>query len=205
MPQRLRPLPPRLARRPLPHGHRSSTLGPNPSAEPAAAAPPAAQARPHRPRPKPTNLQVLPKDFTGDQVIDVMHKFEDQLGVECDYCHAKNPTPSPTTGHLDFASDANPMKDRARIMMRMSDEINQTFLTQLTTPPAGQQVSCGTCHRGNAKPPAFVPAPEEPSSARPASRRRRSQAVSQSARDRATPTRDCLYHALGTLRGLRLN
>ena len=118
------------------------------------------QPRPHPPRPKPTNLQVLPKDYTGDQVIAIMHKFEDQLGVECDYCHTKNPTPTPTTGHLDFASDTNPMKDRARIMMRMSHEINQTYLTQLTTPPPTQQVSCGTCHRGQAKPPAFVPAPD---------------------------------------------
>ena len=132
------------------------------SAEPPAAAPASPQSRPHRPRPKPTNLQVLPKDFTGDQVVEIMHKFEDQLGVECDYCHAKNPTPSPTTGHLDFASDANPMKDRARIMMRMSEEINQHFLTQLKTPPADQQVSCGTCHRGNAKPLPFVPTPDTP-------------------------------------------
>jgi hypothetical protein len=136
-----------------------------PAQTPSAASPAAAtpqQSRPHRPRPQPTNLQVLPKDYTGDQVVAIMHKFEDQLGVECDYCHAKNPTPSPTTGHLDFASDANPMKDRARIMMRMSEEINQHFLTQLKTPPAGQQVSCGTCHRGNAKPPAFVPTPDSP-------------------------------------------
>jgi Photosynthetic reaction centre cytochrome C subunit len=129
-----------------------------PTPAPDAAAP--QQPRPHRPRPNPTNLKVLPKDYTGDQVVAIMHKFEDQLGVECDYCHAKNPTPTPTTGHLDFASDANPMKDRARVMMRMSHEINQTYLTQLTTPPPTQQVSCGTCHRGNAKPPAFVPAPD---------------------------------------------
>jgi hypothetical protein len=161
MPQRLRPyLLASLAALFL------TAIAPALSAQTPSAAPPAdgsapQQPRPHRPRPKPTNLQVLPKDFTGDQVIDVMHKFEDQLGVECDYCHAKNPTPSPTTGHLDFASDTNPMKDRARVMMRMSHEINQTFLTQLTTPPAGQQVSCGTCHRGNAKPPAFVPAPDQ--------------------------------------------
>ena len=136
-----------------------------PAQTPSAASPAAAspqQSRPHRPRPQPTNLQVLSKDFTGDQVVAIMHKFEDQLGVECDYCHAKNPTPSPTTGHLDFASDANPMKDRARVMMHMSEEINQHFLTQLKTPPADQQVSCGTCHRGNAKPLPFVPTPDTP-------------------------------------------
>ena len=117
--------------------------------------------RQHRPHPKPVNLQVLPMTYTGDQVIDIMHKFERELGVECEYCHVKNPTPSPTTGHLDFASDANPMKDRARTMMRMTENINQAYLSQLKTPPPTQQVECGTCHRGNAKPVAFVPPPEE--------------------------------------------
>jgi hypothetical protein len=129
------------------------------STPPPAAAP--HQSRPHRPRPKPTNLQVLPKDYTGDQVIDVMHKFEGELGVDCEYCHAKNPNPTPTSGHLDFPSDANPMKDRARVMMRMNEEINQRFLTQLKTPPATHEVSCGTCHRGNPKPTVFVPPPDD--------------------------------------------
>ena len=129
-----------------------------PDSAPAASAP--QTPRPHPPRPKPTNLQVLPKDFTGDQVVDIMHHFEDQLGVDCDYCHAKNTAHKPGMGHLDFPSDDNPMKDRARVMMRMSADINQHFLTQLTTPPPTQQVMCGTCHRGNAKPPAFVPAPD---------------------------------------------
>jgi hypothetical protein len=113
---------------------------------------------------------VLPKDLTGDQVIDIMHKFERELGVECDYCHAKNPTPTPTTGRLDFASDANPVKDRARTMIRMNDEVNQRFLVQLKNPPAAHEVDCGTCHRGNAKPTVFVPPPDErhPEAAPPA-------------------------------------
>jgi len=126
--------------------------------------------RPHRPRPKPTNLQVLPKDLTGDEVVAIMHKFEDQLGVDCDYCHAKNTANKPGVGHLDFSSDDNPMKDRARTMIRMADDINERFLVQLKTPPAGQKVSCGTCHRGNAKPLPFVPAPDNdhPQAAPPA-------------------------------------
>ncbi len=127
---------------------------------PPADAPAPQQPRPHRPHPKPTNLQVLPKDLTGDQVVAIMHKFEDQLGVDCDYCHAKNPNPTPTTGHLDFASDANPVKDRARLMIRMSMDINEKFIAQLQNPPATNKVTCGTCHRGNAKPTVFVPTPD---------------------------------------------
>ncbi len=118
------------------------------------------QHHPRGPRPKPTNLQVLPKDLTGDQVVDIMHHFEDQLGVDCDYCHAKNTAHKPGVGHLDFASDDNPMKDRARIMIRMADTINQQFLTQLKNPAPAHEVTCGTCHRGNAKPTVFVPAPD---------------------------------------------
>jgi hypothetical protein len=119
--------------------------------------PPPAEHHHHGPQPKPTNLQALPKDLTGDQVMDIMHKFAGQLGVECDYCHAKNAA----TGHLDFASDANPVKDRARTMIRMNEEINQRFLVQLTNPPAEHEVTCGTCHRGAAKPTVFVPPPDE--------------------------------------------
>ncbi|MGA7155489.1 MAG: c-type cytochrome [Acidobacteriaceae bacterium] len=111
----------------------------------------------HHPHPKPTNLQVLPKDWTGDQVMEVMHKFTGALGVECDYCHAKNPA----TGHLDPAADTNPMKDRARIMLRMTMAINQQYISQLKDPPATHGAGCGTCHRGNSKPPAFVPPPDD--------------------------------------------
>ena len=37
--------------------------------------------RQRRAIPAPTNLKVLPKDLTGEQVIAIMHKFEGDLGV----------------------------------------------------------------------------------------------------------------------------
>jgi hypothetical protein len=107
--------------------------------------------------PTPVNLQVLPKDTSGADVIKIMHQFEGDLGVECNYCHAKDDQ----TGRLNFASDANPMKNRARVMMRMTHAIDTTYLTQLTDPPPANPVSCGTCHRGMSKPAVFVPAPQE--------------------------------------------
>ena len=119
-------------------------------------APPAGQAR--RPMPAPSNLKVLPKDTTAQQVITIMRGYEGQLGVECGYCHAKDPA----TGRNNFASDANPMKDRARVMMKMTASINADFLTQLTDPKPGNPVECGTCHRGMAKPSVFVPPPPAP-------------------------------------------
>lgn len=120
-------------------------------------APAGAPQRPRGPRPAPVNLKVLPKDMTGDDIIKLMRQYEGDLGVECGYCHAKNPA----TGRNDFASDANPMKDRARVMIKMTHEINAEYLTQLTDPPAGNPVTCGTCHQGMAKPAVFVPKPQE--------------------------------------------
>jgi hypothetical protein len=114
--------------------------------------------------PAPTNLKVLPKDTTGPQVISIMHGFEGQLGVECTYCHAKDPA----TGHPNFASDANPMKDRARVMIKMANTINSQYLTQLTDPQPENPVTCGTCHRGMAQPSVFVPTPHERRNAPPA-------------------------------------
>jgi hypothetical protein len=110
-----------------------------------------------RQMPAPTNLQVLPKDTTGPQVIAIMRGFEGDLGVECSYCHAKDSS----TGRLNFASDTNHMKDRARVMMKMTRAINTEYLTQLTDPKADDQVTCGTCHRGTSEPIAFVPPAHE--------------------------------------------
>ena len=114
--------------------------------------------------PAPTNLKVLPKDTTGPQVIAIMRHFEGDLGVDCSYCHAKDSA----TNRLNFASDANPMKDRARVMLKMAQAINTEYLTQLTEPKSEAKISCGTCHRGMSTPPDFVPAPHERSAPPPA-------------------------------------
>jgi hypothetical protein len=122
------------------------------------AAPAAQTAHPPRgPRPNPTNIKALPKNITGDEIHDVMHKYEVDLGVECEYCHARNPE----TKRNDFPSDANPVKDKARLMIKMTDEINTTYLAQLTDRKSNDPVTCGTCHRGMAHPVAFVPKPQE--------------------------------------------
>ena len=111
----------------------------------------------HRERPKPTNLQVLPKDISAQDLIATMHGYEHALGVECSFCHAQNPQ----THRLDFASDANPHKNTARTMIRMLNQINTKYLATADedAPADARQASCGTCHRGNKMPPPFV-APE---------------------------------------------
>jgi hypothetical protein len=122
---------------------------------PASQAPAAGQRR--GPRPNPTNLQTLPKDIAGDEVIKIMRHYEADLGAECEFCHARNPE----TRRNDFASDANPVKDKARVMIKMTDDINAKYLTPLRDHKSTDVVSCGTCHRGMSHPEAFVPKPRE--------------------------------------------
>jgi len=121
-------------------------------------APAAQTARPPRgPRPNPTNIKALPKNITGDEVIKVMHQYEGDLGVECAFCHARNPE----TKKNDFPSDANPVKDKARLMIKMTDDLNAHYLAQLTDHKSSDAVTCGTCHRGMSHPEPFVPKPQD--------------------------------------------
>jgi hypothetical protein len=118
---------------------------------------PAQAQRPRGPRPNPTNIKALPKDITGDDVNKVMHQYEGALGVKCEYCHARNPE----TKRNDFASDANPLKETARTMIRMTDDLNAKYLAQLSTRKSTDPITCGTCHQGMAQPAVFVPKPQE--------------------------------------------
>jgi hypothetical protein len=128
-------------------------------------APAAQAARPPRgPRPNPTNIKVLPKNITGDEVIKVMHQYEGDLGVDCGFCHARNPE----TKRNDFPSDANPVKDTARMMIRMTDDLNAKYLTQLEDRRTADPITCGTCHRGMSHPEPFVPKAREQGNPPPA-------------------------------------
>jgi hypothetical protein len=120
----------------------------------------AATAHEHPPAPAPTNLQVLPKTMTGEQVHELMHKWAGALGTECGTCHAADPAHKGPNGRpmLNFADDSKPEKATARLMYRMVQEINSQYLAKLDDP--GEPVTCGTCHRGHLDPPAFVPPPE---------------------------------------------
>lgn len=107
--------------------------------------------------PKPTNLQILPKDISGKQLMATMMGFRKALGVECSFCHEVDPQ----THRPNFASDAKPDKAIARTMIRMTQEINSKYISTINDPdatPAEKTVTCGTCHRGKTMPAPFVPA-----------------------------------------------
>jgi hypothetical protein len=121
------------------------------------APPPGGQGRggAQAPAPPMTNLQIIPKDTPRPQVIMVMQGFTQALGVTCAYCHIFEGVGNPAN---DFASDMKPPKAVGRVMMRMTAGINMQLAGAIAKPDL-TKVNCGTCHRGEAIPTAFVPPP----------------------------------------------
>jgi tetratricopeptide (TPR) repeat protein len=95
-----------------------------------------------------TNLKVLPKDISKEQLLGTMRAFAGGLGVGCDYCHADakdNPR------ELDFTSDAKDEKRTARLMLKMVAAINGDYISQVD-PKTDVRVGCVTCHHGIPQP-----------------------------------------------------
>ncbi len=101
---------------------------------------------------KERNLKILPKDISDAKLDSIMQSYNIALGVKCNFCHVpmKNITDS-----LDYASDADPMKEEGRKMMRMTIDINKTnfYFDKNQRPEYLHTVTCKTCHRGEAFPP----------------------------------------------------
>lgn len=91
------------------------------------------------------NLKVFPKNVSEEHLKAAMESFNEALGVKCSFCHAPG-----ADNKLDFASDANPHKETARAMMKMTMGINKKYFK--TKKPAEFAVNCATCHNGNEKP-----------------------------------------------------
>jgi hypothetical protein len=137
----------------------ATTVAQAPQANPAqpgtAGAPP-----PPRNWPAPTNLKVLPSNLTGQQVRDIMEKWEGSLGAHCNSCHAEDPKNIGPNGRprLNFADDSKQEKLTARLMYKMTEDINVNYVSKV--PNSDMPVACGTCHRGHLDPEPFV-IPEE--------------------------------------------
>jgi hypothetical protein len=108
----------------------------------------------------PANLQVLPKDLTEGQVRAIMEDWAAALGTDCSTCHVRDPKNLAPNGRpqFDYADDSKQEKKTARVMYRMTQDINAKFLSKV--PNSGLPVSCGTCHRGHLGPEPFMGADE---------------------------------------------
>ena len=126
----------------------------------------APQSAPAREFPAPTNLKVLPKNLTGQQVRDIMEKWEGALGAHCSTCHTADPKDIGPNGRprLNFADDSKEEKQTARLMYTKTESINVDYVSKV--PNSDEPVTCGTCHRGHLGPEPFV-IPEEHEGPRP--------------------------------------
>jgi len=92
-----------------------------------------------------TNLQYFPKDISKEELQSIMRDISLSLGAHCETCHVE------TADHKDdFASDTKDEKKTARVMLRMVDDINKSYIGKLG--PNAVQVQCVTCHRGVEEP-----------------------------------------------------
>jgi len=99
------------------------------------------------------NLQILPKDISPQKLDSIMESYNKALAVNCSFCHAKGMAIFPDST-LDYASDANHMKEDARRMMRMTIELNKNwfYFNRDQQPIDLNVVQCMTCHRGDPYP-----------------------------------------------------
>ncbi len=89
--------------------------------------------------PEPQNVQVL-KGMTTGEVWAYMIHMSGALGVSCQYCHDIR----------NYAADAYPQKISGRLMIRLVQDLNTQYLSQIPT-WAGNYVQCATCHQGQPK------------------------------------------------------
>ncbi len=95
-----------------------------------------------------------------------MEKWEGSLGVHCNTCHAEDPKNVGPNGRprLKFADDSKEQKRTARLMYKMTEDLNARYISKV--PDSDAKVTCGTCHRGHLDPEPFV-IPEEEHGPRP--------------------------------------
>jgi hypothetical protein len=116
----------------------------------------------------PTNLQVLSKNMSPQDVVATMQRFTQALGVQCTYCHVQAApellTPEQAAAAqaqgrgrgrgqgpppMDFAADDKPPKHIARAMISLTNDINGRLSSRAgPAAPDGVRVQCVTCHRG---------------------------------------------------------
>jgi hypothetical protein len=131
------------------------------------------------------NIQVL-KGIPADQLIPTMQFISASLGVECEFCHEPKA----------FEKDDKKTKQTARKMMEMMFAINKDNFE------GHREVTCYSCHRGNAHPQAIpAVATEQTPTAAGQPQHANEDATEKEAKENSAPAADQLLekylHALG--------
>jgi len=99
----------------------------------------------------PSNLEILPKDISADELRDTMRGFSQGTGARCSACHVGEVEADLST--YDFTLDDKGKKLKAREMIQLVSSINKQIAAAFPhAPEPPVQVTCATCHRGQAKP-----------------------------------------------------
>jgi hypothetical protein len=101
----------------------------------------------------PRNLEVLPKDIPAGELVQLMVRYSQELGVQCQFCHAES------AQGMDFVSDQSPAKQTARVMIGMLRDINTKYLPQVGDRRYSVPLTCGNCHQGQTTPPVYEAKP----------------------------------------------
>jgi hypothetical protein len=108
-----------------------------------------------------TNLKVLPKDTTPDQIMDIMEHFRRSLNMGCLGCH-KGQQGKPISS-FDFPDDSKENKEIARKMVKLTDDLNTKYADAYPEHDDSEKgkpkVTCATCHRGKRHPETEPPPP----------------------------------------------
>lgn len=98
-----------------------------------------------------TNLKVLPKDISKQELQSTMRSFAFALGVRCERCHVEKKAPEKG---FDYSADDKETKKTARVMLQMVEAINHDYVGKIEkadkTPPI--RVQCVTCLHGLTQP-----------------------------------------------------
>ncbi|HEY8549358.1 MAG TPA: c-type cytochrome [Vicinamibacterales bacterium] len=107
-----------------------------------------------------TNLKVLPKTTTPDEIMTIMRGFTEALNVGCIFCH-KGKLNAPLST-FDFADDSKEHKEVTRSMIQMTNDINTKYPEGMGDASLEEpKVTCATCHRRNRHPEIDLPPKEE--------------------------------------------
>jgi hypothetical protein len=120
------------------------------------------------------NIQVL-KGIPAEQLIPTMQFISASLGVECEFCHEPKA----------FDKDDKKTKQTARKMMEMMFAINKDNFE------GHREVTCYSCHRGNAHPQA-IPAVATEQSPTAAVQPQHAEADATEAKENSAPAADQL-------------
>jgi len=85
------------------------------------------------------NIKVL-KDLPADQLIPLMHNFNESLGVKCNACHVIN------ADHTGWEKDDKELKVTARTMILLVNDLNKHQKS------IKGKATCFLCHHGNQEP-----------------------------------------------------